>query len=187
MFDAIQIAYWLALSTWFGGVLFVAISAGIIFRVVREADPTLPRVLSVNLDGQHSTLLAGSIVSALLGMVMQVQLICAGFLLIALLAQWFLIDLSGPKLFAPIVRSVLFIVAVVLAVYNWRVVMPRVHKHRQEYIDHADEPDIANPAKSVFDRYHEESVTILGAVLFVLLGMILFSANIRPAGFTLTP
>ena len=42
--------YWVALATWFGSAAFVAVAAPIIFRVIRESDPTLPGVLSVNLD-----------------------------------------------------------------------------------------------------------------------------------------
>ena len=54
------------MATWFGGVLFVAVAAPIIFRTVRESNPVLPTVLSVNLENQHGTLLAGSIVGNLL-------------------------------------------------------------------------------------------------------------------------
>src|SRR3954454_21167129 len=61
LYQIVQIVYWLALATWFGGVLFVAISAPVILRTVRENNPILPHVLSVNLEGQHATLLAGSI------------------------------------------------------------------------------------------------------------------------------
>ena len=38
----VQIVYWLALSTWFGGVLFVALSAPVVFNTVRENNPILP-------------------------------------------------------------------------------------------------------------------------------------------------
>jgi hypothetical protein len=175
----IQILYWLALSTWFGGVLFVAVAAPIIFRTVRDANPVLPAVLSVNLEGQHGTLLAGSIVGNLLGMLQRVELVCAAVLLLVMIGQLFFIDLAGPALVAPILRGALFLAAVVLVVYDWRVVWPKVWKYRQEYIDHADEPEIANPAKDQFDRYHNESVRVLSIVLALLLGIILFSGNIR--------
>ena len=46
-------------------------------------------------------------------------------------------------------------------VYDWQVLSPRIFKHRQEYIDHADEPEMANPAKESFDRYHRDSITML--------------------------
>ena len=182
-----QIIYWLALSTWFGGVLFVAIAAPIVFRTVREANPTLPTVLSVNLEGQHGTLLAGSIVGNLLSVLTKVQLVCAALLVVTIIGQWIMVDHEGPNVILPIVRSVLLLVAIVIVVYDWRVVWPKVWKYRQEYIDHADEPDIANPAKDQFDRYHQESVRLLSIVLAVLLAIVLFSGNIRPAASIVRP
>jgi hypothetical protein len=182
MFQAIQVAYWLALSTWFGGVLFIAIAAPIIFRTVRDADPTLPKVLSVNLESQHSALLAGTIVSNLLELLTRIHLLCAAVLLLAILGQWFFISRSGLELLFPILRSAMYVAATVLLIYDWRVVWPRITKYRQEYLDHADEPDIANPALDQFDKYHQESVTILRNMLFLLLGIVLFSGNIRMAG-----
>ena len=47
-------------------------------------------------------------------------------------------------------------------------------------------PDVANPALDQFDRYNAESVTILQNILLLLLGIILFSGNIRMAGMTIT-
>ena len=58
--------------------------------------------------------------------------------------------------------------------------MARLTKHRKDYIDHADEPEIANPAKELFDAEHHRSVTLMSIVLFLLLGVILFSGNITP-------
>src|SRR5262245_952709 len=143
MFQAIQVAYWLALATWFGSVLFIAVAAPIIFGTIREADPTLPKVLSVNLEGQHGTLLAGTIVANILSTLTRVQLVCAGVLFVAILGQWFFIDRSGPNLVLPILRTTMYLAATVLLIYDWRIVWPRIQKYRQEYIDHADEPDIA--------------------------------------------
>ena len=65
LFQLVQIVYWLSLATWFGGALFVAMAVPAIFRTVGENNPVLPHVLSVNLEGQHGTLLSGSIVGAL--------------------------------------------------------------------------------------------------------------------------
>ena len=63
--------------------------------------------------------------------------------------------------------------------YDWRVLSPRIWRYRNEYIDNADNPDVANPAKEQFDRYHRESVTLLTVSLFLLLGIVLFSAGSR--------
>ena len=48
-FHFVQMLFWVSLSTWFGGVLFVAAASRVIFQTIRESDPLLPTVLSVNL------------------------------------------------------------------------------------------------------------------------------------------
>ncbi len=181
LFQFVQIAFWLALSTWFGAVLLVALAPPLILRTMRETKPVLPQVLSVNLEGQHGTLLAGAIMGNLLGPLARLQLACAVVLFLALGAQWFLIDLHGANVAPPIFRSGLYVAAVVLFVYDWRVTWPRIWKYRQDYIDHADEPDIANPALDQFDHYQAESLRTLMIITCLLLGIILFSANIREA------
>lgn len=181
MFHFVQIVYWLALSTWFGGVLFIALSAPTIFNTVRTHNPILPTVLSVNLDNQHATLLANSVVSGLMERLIRVELICAAALLVALIAQWVVLHDATNQLIPLVVRSALYVAAVVLLIYNWRVLWPRVNRYRENYIAHADEPEVANAAKEDFDRYHRETVTVLSMSLAALLGMVLFSANISAA------
>ena len=176
-----QIFYWLALATWFGGVMFVALAAPIIFRTIRESDPTLPMVLSVNLEGQHSTLLAGSVVANLLVSLMRIEGICAGVLVVCMISQW--VMLFHLQLGLLILRTVLLLIAIAIWIYDWQVMSPRIFKHRQEYIDHADEPEIANAAKEKFDRYHRDSITVMMAELAALLGLVLFSAGISTAQY----
>ncbi|HEX5244643.1 MAG TPA: hypothetical protein VFW23_15370, partial [Tepidisphaeraceae bacterium] len=159
LFPLIQLFYWLALATWFGGVAFVAMSVPVIFRTVGENDPTLPTVLSVNLEGEHSSLLAVSIITNLLSMLTRVELGCAVLLFLTLIGQWVL--LRDLQLGLLILRSCLFVGAAGIALYDWRFVTPRIIKHRNEYIEHADEPEVAEAAKQQFNRYHRESITIL--------------------------
>ncbi len=187
-FQMVQIVYWLALSTWFGGVLFIALSAPIIFKSVAERNPILTDVLSVNLDGQHGTLLAGTIVANLIQRLLIVELICAGLLLVALIAQPFLIDLSHSPIdplsdnrAAAVLRSLLFAGAAGIVMYDWLAVWPKISRNRKQYIEHADEPEVANPAKERFDRAQRQSLTLLTVLAALLLGMILFSSNIAPA------
>jgi hypothetical protein len=187
-FQFVMILYWLALSTWFGGVLFIAIAAPIVFRTIRQANPILPDILSVNLEGQHGTLLAGSIVANLLQRLTSIELICAGVLFVSLVAQTFVIDitpsLDEPNFRAALLRWILFLAAIGVVAFDHFLVWPRIQKFRQEYLDHADDPEVANPAKENFDREHRRSVSLLSAVLFLLLGLVLFSANITPKGVT---
>src|SRR5690349_16620971 len=115
LYQFIQIAYWLALATWFGAVLFIAVSWPVIYSTVREADPVLPTVLSVNLEGQHGSLLAGTIVANLIARLTRIQLICAGVLLIAIAVQ---LGARWQDWASGIPRLILFLAAVGLVAYD---------------------------------------------------------------------
>ena len=175
-----QTIYWSGLATWFGAALFIAIAAPVIFRVTREHDPTLPTVLSVNLDAQHATLLASTIVARVMQATTRASLICAAAIFVGLAAQAFILRPAwgSPSLVWLVIRAALFFGAVAMLIYDWRVVSPRLFHFRQEYIEHADEPDVANAAKDQFDRLSRESVNVLFIQTLLLLGMILASANV---------
>src|SRR4051794_23066455 len=181
LFPVVQIVYWLSLATWFGGVLFIAVAAPVIFRTIRDQRPLLPTVLSVNLENQHADLLAGSVVANLLEILSRVELFCSGGVLLGLVGQWFLAEKGGSALLTQmILRTVLWLVATVLVVYDWRVVWPRISQYRQEYIEHADEPDVANPAKGKFGRYHWGRGNGLVIVVLFLFGLVFFCGKIWP-------
>jgi len=193
-FQLVQIVYWLALSTWFGAVLFIALAAPVIFRTVQESNPILTNVLSVNLEGQHSTLLAGSIVANLIQRLQMVELICGGALLLMLIVQPFAIDVGtdphnilANNAAAAVLRSFLFLGAAAVAAYDRWALWPRIAKARDQYIEHADDPDVANPAKDEFDREQRRSLTLLATRVALLLGIILFSSNISPKSTSVTP
>ena len=180
LFQLVQLIYWAALSTWFGSVTFVLLSAPVVLRTVRENNPILSEVLSVNLDGQHGTLLAGSIVANLIRRLVRVELVCAIGLLVTLIVQPFVIDVSRANGGMAALRGVLFLAAVAVAFYDWQYVWPRVTASRAEYVEHADEPERANPALDRFDAAQRLSLTLLYAVAAVLLGLVLFSVTIGP-------
>jgi hypothetical protein len=172
----LQILYWLALATWFGGALFIAVASRIVFKSVQEANPILPHVLSVNLEGQHGTLLAGTIVGNVFTAFLRMELGCCAALVVALAAQALLTNLHDPTVLTFLVlRAGLLLAAGAVVVFDWKFVWPRLWRYRQEFLDHADEPEKANPAKDQFDRYQKQSVTLLEVLLFLLLGMVLFS------------
>src|SRR6266576_51888 len=145
-FPLLQIIYWIALSTWFGGVLFIAVAAPVIFKTVKDNHPILPTVLSVNLECQHGSLLAGTIVANLIAQLFYVELICAAGVVVGLIGQWFLSDTAGQNWLFPMLRSAMYLAAVALLLYNWRFVWPKITLFRDQYIAHADEPEVANPA-----------------------------------------
>ncbi len=180
--DIVAILYWLCLSTWFGGVVFVAVIAPLIMRTVRESNPILTNVLSVNLEGQHGTLLGGSIVGRIISVLTRIELGCAAALLLCLILQFILLRPGGKELIGPLVRTALYIAVAAVLVYDFRVVWPRMWKYRQVYIDHADEPDVANPALDQLNRYQGEGANLLFMRVGILLALILFSATIRAPG-----
>jgi hypothetical protein len=185
-FQLVQVIYWLSLSTWFGAVLFVAVATPVIFKTVLDHKPILPDVLSVNLENQHGTLLAGSIVGDLVAYLARVQMVCAIVLGVALFAQAFTTELgAGDGLLrstrgAYTLRILLFVAAVAMTLYNWRVVWPRAVGFRRTFIENADDPDVANPARDDFDREQSRLVPILMAVVAMLSGIIVFSVNVIP-------
>src|SRR4051795_1124621 len=104
-FIVVQIVFWIALSTWFGAVLFVVLAPPIILRTVREHNPLLPTVLSVNLEGQHGTVLASTIVGRLIRPVQWIELVCAGVILLASIGQWLILKPAGQALVLPMIRG----------------------------------------------------------------------------------
>ncbi len=182
LFMLIQTVYWLALSLWFGGLLFISIIWPIIYRTIADAHPNLPTVLAVNLENQHASVLSSNIIANILRLFSRIQLACAAVLLITLLCQWAVMDLNTRNKLHAIIRSVLFIAATATSLYDRYVLWPKIMLHRQTYIDHADEPDIANPAKDQFDKYQHESMRILSIQIAILSLIIIFSGVITPRG-----
>ncbi|HEY1686409.1 MAG TPA: hypothetical protein VGG19_16715 [Tepidisphaeraceae bacterium] len=185
-FQIIQIIYWLTLSTWFGGVLFFFILAPVIFKTIREANPVLPGVLSVNLESAHANLLAESILGNALALLGYVQ-IGAGIVLILIgIAQFFVIDLSDRNLLGAILRISLIVAATAIAAVDRFIFRPRLFRFRNEYVEHADDPDLAKTARENFDREYNRSEMTLRIIWVILLAVVLYSANIFPASVSLS-
>jgi hypothetical protein len=172
----VAIVYWLALAAWFGAAVFIAMAAPVIHRVTREADPTLPMVLSVNLDGQHSSLLGGRLVGELLSLLTRVELWCGVTLVVAQAGEWMLTFVYGYDPVLPFIRTGLLALAGGMAVYAGRSLRPKASAARQEYVDHADEPDVANDALDRFERLGRDVVAVLMIELVALAGLVLFAA-----------
>lgn len=186
-FDIVQMVYWLFLSAWFGQVLFGAMASPAIFKTVHDADPTLPTVLSVNLDGQHGALLAMTINAQILSRLLWLQLFCAGGLVIAVGIQWVLTGGSESMIFANALRSGILIAAIGLLIYGWRSVWPRMAEQRKIYVDNADDPEVALPARDQLTKLYRESEVVQLALATVLSALILFSTSMGRTVVVTTP
>ncbi|MDB5294231.1 MAG: hypothetical protein JWO31_214, partial [Phycisphaerales bacterium] len=158
---------------------FGAMAAPVVFRSLEEADPTLPTVLSVNLDRQHAALLAMTVNTQLWARLAWVQLVCAGGLLVAIVVQWALLGGGDKAVTVGLIRSVLYVAAVGLLVYGWRVVWPRTAGHRRAYVENADDPEVALPARDQLMRSYREGEVVQLVLATVLSALILFSAGMH--------
>ena len=175
-FDLIQMVYWLLLAAWFGLVLFGAMATPIVFRTVQDADPTLPTILSVNLERQHAALLSITIGANLLTRLAWVQWVCAGGVLVGMIAQWFRVYGVEQFVVLAALRSAMYVAACGLLFYSWAKLWPRIAAMRQEYVDNADDPELAQPVRDRLTRAQRESEIIQLVIATLLSALILFSA-----------
>jgi hypothetical protein len=89
-------------------------------------------------------------------------------------------DLSPRNKVHAIIRTVIFVAAAAIVLYDRYGVWPKLMQHRQTYIDHADEPDIANPAKDQFDKYQGEEMRLLVFQIILLSLLMIFSGVVTP-------
>jgi hypothetical protein len=179
-FQLVQTVYWLALATWFGGLMFTALVWPVILTTLKEEDPTLPRVLSVNVDHDHASLLAGTLIGAMLRHMAGVQIVCAGFVLVALIAQWLVISEDSLSRLSALARCILFVAAAGMLVYDRRILWPKIWKAREQFLENADNPDAANPIRDRFNRQQQTSMLLMFLQLVLLSLMIIFSSGIMP-------
>jgi hypothetical protein len=173
---------WAALSTWFGGALFLAVASGVIFRVHRDADPTLPRVLSVNIDGDHASLLSAEVVSGIDRLYTLIGLVCAAVIVVAIVVR----SVAQPDGSASsLVQGLIVLLASIVTAYQGRSLRPRIERARLDYINHADDPEKCADARSRFNRFSREYLNVLMMLIALLLAAILFSAVRQPGAIIL--
>ena len=119
-------------------------------------------------------------VTGLLQRLLRVEVVCGAMLLVTLVIQPFVIDLAAAGGSSAAVRAILFLTAAGVAFYDWQYVWPKVTASRAEYVDHADEPEVANPALDRFNAAQRLNLNLTAIVASLLLGMVLFSVSINP-------
>ncbi len=117
---------------------------------------------------------------SLLNRLTQIQLICASAMLPLMLGQILLIDLTSTNRTAAMVRAVLWLFAVIILIYEWRIHHPRTWALRQKYLDNADDPEVSAQAREQFDREQRHGEQLFQITVFILIGLVVLSANIQP-------
>lgn len=179
-YQTVQILYWLVLSVWLGSMIFLAAGAPVIFRAVQRLDGRSGKYADPALDEEQTTIVAGGVVGSLMDRLMQIQLICAGAMLPLLIGQLLLIDLTATNRLVAAVRVALWLVAAAVAVYEWKFHYPQTWAYRQKYLEHADDPETSNTAREQFHREQHFSEILFQVTVFLLIGLVVLSANIQP-------
>lgn len=180
LYQAVQILYWLVLSTWLGSMVFLALAAPVIFRVARRLDVKVPKYSDGALRDEQPTILAGEMVGAMLARLAQIQMLCASLMFPLLIGQLGLANIAGTNLFAAIIRLSLWLSAVVILNIEWRWHYPKTWQLREAYLASSETPEAAATLRTRFEKEHHRSETFFQATVFLLIGMVMFSANVTP-------
>lgn len=179
-YQAVQILYWLVLSVWLGSMLFLAAGAPAVFRAIKNLDARSGKHSDPAFDEEQTTIVAGGVMGSLLNRLTQIQLICATAMLPLMVGQVLLIDLTSTNRTAAIVRAALWLAAVLIVLYQWRIHHPRTWALRQQYLDNPDDPEVSGRAREQFDREQRRAEQLFQITVFILIGLVVLSANIQP-------
>lgn len=173
--------YYLALGTWFGAIVMLAISAAVTFHTVRAYEPTLHASPwnQPELAAQAPVILAGAIVGGSVHALNIVQIICAIIVALTLIAQhtafrsYLSCRITSVR---NIVRLILIAIpaAVLLLTLCW--IMPNILVHRSIMWDMTQTTAVREQAHDDFEHFHKLSERTVGFASFALAGSVLVSS-----------
>ncbi len=176
----VQGLYWLALGTWFGALIMLAMGAAATFKVMRTYHPltlmpSLP-VLGEQTVGSNenvATMLAGSIVGLMLDHLRILEMLCAGVLIFTTLLQLITfrrrLARDGVGQWMNTLRVALLIGAIGALAADTFYVNPRIKELRPAMHD-APEPAVRDALQVEFDRFHGYGVR-LASMMILMLGV----------------
>lgn len=173
--------YYLALGTWFGAIVMLAIGAAATFQTVRAYEPTLHVAPwdHPELVAKGPSILAGAVVGASLKGLMVVQIICAIIVVIALIAQHTLFRQYLTRTVLSVrnvVRLLLAAVPAGMLLLNIFWITPQILNHRDTMWDMNQPASVREKAKADFDGFHKLSERTTGLTAFALAGCVLVSS-----------
>lgn len=173
--------YYLALGTWLGAIVMLAISAAATFQTVRAFEPSL-HVAPWD-QPEHAShapsVLAGAIVGSSLNGLKVVQVICALIVVVALIAQHTLFRqylACTVTSVRNLVRLLLVAGPVAILLLNIFWITPQILEHRDRMWDMSQPAEVREQAKEDFDFFHKMSERTTGMTAFALAGCVLVSS-----------
>ncbi|MEM8874931.1 MAG: hypothetical protein AAGD32_11835 [Planctomycetota bacterium] len=173
----VQIVYWIGLTAWGGATLVFVVALPALFAEVNRHDPTMPRLLSAELAGEHAGVLNGVLVDTLAHVVLRIGGFAALLLGFAVLGRWGLALRTGADSGAYIrlgVATALLLGAAAVLIYGLLRVRPRAAGATDALLTANDDPEHVETLRNNFAATHRELTTIVQIQLLVLLGMVLF-------------
>lgn len=173
--------YWLALGTWLGAMIMLALAAAAAFHVSREQGATLPSLqyATSHLQGRDAEVLAGHVVGRMIDHLAVLQMVCAVLIFLTLLLQltMFRAELhlrAGSA--GNVLRVLLLVAALALLKFDRIHVNPTIHEHRAAMYETGISQQQYEVARAAFDRYHALSENVGKATVFILIGAMIASA-----------
>ena len=175
---AANIAWWLGLSIYLGGMLALgAIAAPAIFHTVRQTGTTLPGLMPwMNAKEQ----LGGEIFGQVLQRFAWVEWVCLGLMLAGSVVAF---RKAQPRASVWIKGGLLFIL-ILLTMYDLQSLNPLIWRVRKEWRA-ANTQQLADPLAKEFNDLHKTAERVAQAKAYALLGLLLSSAwtsaDLRPS------
>lgn len=173
--------HFLALGTWFGAILMLAISAAMTFQTVRTYQPTLdlPPYNQPELASRSDAILAGAIVGRSLQGLKWVQIICATLVVVTLAVQMTAFRsylLKSRTSLLNITRLGLLAIPVIVLLVDILWITPSIWEYRDAMYAAPASAEKQMAARENFDRYHKLSERSVGLAALSLAGAAVISS-----------
>lgn len=164
--------YWLLLALWTGSLVMSAVTAGIMFPLLKNhVVVALPEYAAYT--GSHGTLLAGRVMSQLFAVQDIIELFALFGVALITIGHFVAFRLS-PRSPANVLRIVAGCALCVVVAYKSFMVMPRMYINLDEFwtTARAGEVEKAEAAKAAFDADHPTAMNLMvgtfaGLVVFI--------------------
>ncbi|MEM6561028.1 MAG: hypothetical protein AAF656_05485 [Planctomycetota bacterium] len=173
----VQIVYWLGLTAWGGATLMLVVALPGLYAQINRHDPSLPRLLSGELAGEHAGVLNGILLETLAHTALRIGGFAALMLGFAVAGRWVLAARTGMDAagYARLgVATALLLAASAVLIHALRTVRPKAATATQALLEADDDPERVEQLRTDFATAHRELTLVIQIQLLILLGMVLF-------------
>ena len=178
-FRLLQSIYWLLLGTWFGAIVMLIVSAGLMFATMRTYHPSIGIEPFNQFPDRATDILAGATVGHVLMGLAAIQAICAAGVICCTTLQCTMFTdriVDGVMGWRNLLRIVLLIGPILLLVSDVWIITPQIWHHREAMYDTNAVESARFVARERFDRLHKLDERVVGGAATMLLAAIFVSS-----------